>query len=83
MAISPPPISDVINQLNSLLGDSGLKGELDRNMKTVLQSALGKLDVVSREEFDAQAAVLARTRARVEQLEAELQAMIEKVDSQT
>ena len=83
MAISPPPIGDVINQLNSLLGDSGLKGELDRNMKTVLQSALGKLDVVSREEFDAQAAVLARTRARVEELEAELQAMIEKVESRS
>ncbi|WP_020210979.1 accessory factor UbiK family protein [Gilvimarinus chinensis] len=35
----------------------------------LLQSALRKLDLVSREEFDAQAAVLARTRARLEALE--------------
>lgn len=36
----------------------------------LLQSALRKMDLVSREEFDAQAAVLARTRARLEALEA-------------
>jgi BMFP domain-containing protein YqiC len=33
---------------------------------------LGKLDMVSREEFDVQAEVLARTRAKLEQLEARL-----------
>ncbi|UTF59208.1 accessory factor UbiK family protein [Gilvimarinus sp. DA14] len=38
----------------------------------LLQGALRKLDLVSREEFDAQAAVLARTRARLEALEAKV-----------
>jgi len=38
-----------------------------------LQAALAKLDLVTREEFDAQTAVLARTRQRLEQLEVTLE----------
>lgn len=41
-----------------------------RELHIALQSALAKLDLVTREEFDAQAAVLQRTRARLEALEA-------------
>lgn len=39
-------------------------------LQAALQAALRKLDLVTREDFDAQAAVLARTRARLEALEA-------------
>ena len=46
--------------------------QLDRNAKTLLKGALTRLDVVSREEFDAQTAVLRRTRERLEQLERDL-----------
>ena len=45
---------------------------IDRNAKSLLQSALTRLDVVSREEFDAQTAVLKRTRERLEALEAQI-----------
>ncbi len=41
-----------------------------RELQIVLQSALSKLKLVSREEFDAQAAVLQHTRAKLEALEA-------------
>lgn len=41
-----------------------------RELQLAVQSVLGKLNVVSREEFDAQTAVLQRTRGRLEQLEA-------------
>lgn len=40
-----------------------------RELHLALQSALGRLDLVTREEFDAQQAVLARTREKLEQLE--------------
>ena len=40
-----------------------------RELHLALQSALSRLDLVTREEFDAQQAVLARTREKVEQLE--------------
>ena len=43
-----------------------------RELHLVLQSALARLDVVTREEFDAQAAVLLRTRQKREALEQQL-----------
>lgn len=46
--------------------------QLDRTAKSLLQSALTRLDVVSREEFDAQTDVLKRTRERLEALEKQL-----------
>ena len=57
-------------------GDSPLpRSELEAQFKALLQSAFGKLDLVSRDEFDSQMAVLARTRARLEALEAKLAAL--------
>lgn len=46
------------------------RSEFETQFKALLQGAFGKLDLVSREEFDTQMAVLARTRARLEALEA-------------
>ena len=43
-----------------------------REIHLALQAALGRLDLVTREEFDAQAAVLARTRHKLEELERKL-----------
>jgi len=54
---------------------------LSGNAKAVARSALGNLDVVSRDEFDAQAAVLQRTRLRVEQLESEIDALSTKIEA--
>ena len=44
--------------------------DIEKNVKAMLQGGLAKLDVVPRAEFDTQAAVLARTREKLEQLEA-------------
>lgn len=49
--------------------------DMENNFRAVLRSTLGKLDVVTREEFDTQTKVLERTRARLEQLEARVQAL--------
>ena len=46
--------------------------DIERNFRSVLSSGLGKMNLVSREEFDVQAAVLKRTRERLEALEASL-----------
>ncbi|MDP4916233.1 MAG: accessory factor UbiK family protein, partial [Haliea sp.] len=61
MALKPPPLGDVLQQMSALAGSSGLRSEVDKGLRALAQSALGKLEVVSREEFDAQAAILART----------------------
>jgi BMFP domain-containing protein YqiC len=50
----------------------GLKNELEDNFRAVLRGRLEKLDLVSREHFDIQTELLARTMARVKALEARL-----------
>ena len=49
-----------------------MQQDLEENFRAVLRERLSKLDLVSRDEFDAQARVLERTRARLEALEARL-----------
>ncbi len=43
--------------------------DVEKNFYTILKSAFSKLDLVTREEFDAQVAVLQRTRKKVDELE--------------
>ena len=79
--MSPPPMMIDLAQLDELarrlssLVPPGLKDgreELQQNFKSVLQAGLGKLDLVTREEFEVQRAVLARTREKLEALERDL-----------
>jgi ubiquinone biosynthesis accessory factor UbiK len=49
--------------------------DLENNFRAVLHASLGKLDLVTRDEFDTQSRVLERTRARLEALEARLKAL--------
>jgi BMFP domain-containing protein YqiC len=50
----------------------GPAADLEKNLRALLASAFGRLDLVTREEFDVQREVLARTRARLQELEAKL-----------
>ena len=54
---------------------AALKNDLEVNFKSVLQAGLAKLDLVTRQEFDVQAGVLARTRELLTGLEARLAAL--------
>lgn len=53
-------------------GLRSMREDLETNFRAVLRSSLSKLDLVTREEFEVQEAVLARTREKLEALEAEL-----------
>jgi BMFP domain-containing protein YqiC len=67
----PTFINDLVGKLGDVLKQSPAK-DIEQNLKAGVTSMLGKLDMVSREEFDVQTEVLARTRAKLEQLEARL-----------
>ncbi|HUS24920.1 MAG TPA: accessory factor UbiK family protein [Candidatus Binatia bacterium] len=54
-------------------GLKGLQSELSSSFREVLKSNLDRFDLVSRERFDAQAELLARTQSRLEALERRLQ----------
>lgn len=61
-----------LRDLQEGLASAG-QGVPQKELQAALQAVLRRMDVVTREEFDAQAAVLARTRERLEALEAELE----------
>jgi BMFP domain-containing protein YqiC len=56
--------------------------DLEGNFKAVLQAQLSRLDLVSRQEFDVQAALLARTQAMLTALEARLKELETKLTPQ-
>lgn len=77
--LDPKQIDDISRRLAGSLpqGLQTLHEDVQRNMRSALESGLARLDLVTREEFDIQAAVLARTREKVEQLE-RVVAMLER-----
>ena len=56
-------------------GAKDLKEDIEKSVHLALQQGLSKLNLVSREEFDVQTQVLARTRAKLEMLEEQLAAL--------
>jgi hypothetical protein len=77
MAFDPRLIDDLARRLAGSVPESvmALRRDLEQNFKGVLQSQLAKLDLVTREEFDVQAAVLKRTREKLAALEQRLAAL--------
>jgi BMFP domain-containing protein YqiC len=68
---SPAFINDLVAKLGDVLAQSPAR-DIEQNLKAGVTSMLGKLDLVTREEFDVQTEVLARTREKLAQLEARL-----------
>jgi len=72
-------IDELAKRLSALLppGLGEARADVEKNFRAALQSGLGRLDLVTREEFDVQRAVLLRTREKLDALErtvAELEA---------
>jgi BMFP domain-containing protein YqiC len=70
----PRIIDDLARRLAGTVPESvvALRRDLEQNFKGVLQSQLARFDLVTREEFDVQSAVLRRTREKLEALERRL-----------
>jgi BMFP domain-containing protein YqiC len=60
-------ISYIIKLLPSEL--TLIKEDLEKNLKVAVSASFAKMDLVTREEFDVQAALLARTRALLDEME--------------
>ena len=54
-------------------GLRSVRDDLESNFRSVLRASLARLDLVTREEFEVQEAVLAKTRQKLEALEARLE----------
>ena len=65
-------LTTLAQRLSAVLPDTPglLKRDLEKNFHAILEGVFGRLDLVTREEFDIQTRVLARCRERIAQLEA-------------
>ncbi|GAB0147983.1 accessory factor UbiK family protein [Marichromatium gracile] len=75
--LDPKQLDDLVQRFaaNMPKGLQVLQEDINRNVKASLESGLSRLDLVTREEFDVQSAVLARTREKVVALEAQVAAL--------
>lgn len=73
-------IDDLARRLSGLVPPALREGreEMQDNFKAALQSGLAKLDLVTREEFDVQRAVLIRTRQQLD----DLRLLVERLEAQ-
>lgn len=72
--IKPQAVEDVVNKIGELIPQDikTLREDFHKNAKAVLVAGLKKMDLVTREEFEVQKAVLAKTREKLKLLETEL-----------
>ncbi|MCC5812947.1 MAG: accessory factor UbiK family protein [Ectothiorhodospiraceae bacterium] len=75
--LDPKSLDELARRFSESLpgGVREFQQEVERNMRTALQSTFNRLDLVTREEFDAQTKVLARTRAQLEAMEERVAAL--------
>jgi BMFP domain-containing protein YqiC len=67
----PSFLDDLSAKVSELLAASPAQ-DIEKNVRALVSSALGRLDLVTREEFDVQAKLLARAREQLAALEARL-----------
>jgi len=71
-------LNDINDRMRAVFAQSPA-ADLEKNLRALLASWFSRLDLVTREEFDVQREVLARTRAKLQELEAKV-ADLEKRD---
>jgi BMFP domain-containing protein YqiC len=81
MLFDAKSIDEIASKLANTIppGLNHLKEDLEKNFHAVLQGALSRLDLVTREEFEVQKLVLAKTRANLETLEQRVAALEQQV----
>lgn len=77
---NPKQFDDLAQKLYASLPTSlqAIETEAQEKFKEILQATFSRLDLVSREEFDVQTKVLARTREKLESLQKQIDMLIEK-----
>ena len=79
--LNPKMFDELNEKLSQLIAQSPIK-DMEKNAKALLASTFAKLDLVTREEFDVQQAVLVRTREKLTELETRLAELEAKLGQQ-
>ncbi|AZY49387.1 accessory factor UbiK family protein [Bordetella avium] len=73
-------MEDIQKNLSDLIARSPA-ADVERNVRAMLTQGFARLDLITREEFDVQADLLARARTRIDQLSAQVQQLEERVNA--
>ncbi|MBC8944160.1 MULTISPECIES: ubiquinone biosynthesis accessory factor UbiK [Xenorhabdus] len=82
--LDPKKIEQIARQIHSAMpkGVKEFGDDVEKKLRTILQSQLSKLDLVNREEFDIQTQVLLRTREKLVSMEQRLSELEARLESQ-
>jgi BMFP domain-containing protein YqiC len=69
-------------QLGRFVSDARSREDMQQSLNAIVQNVFARLDLVTREQFDAQLETLERTRAQLEHLETELARLQEQLTAQ-
>ena len=75
--LDPKLLDDLTRRLADAVPPAAkaMQADVEKNLRAAVQATLARLDLVTREEFDVQTKVLARSRARIEELEKQIAAL--------
>ena len=81
--IDPRKFDDLARRIQSSLppGLDEVREDVTRNIRAVIAAGIARMDLVEREEFDVQSAVLARTREKLEALELRVRELERQLDA--
>lgn len=76
----PKQCDEVVSKLFAALPSSlqNIEKDIQQKFKDILQATFSRMDLITREEFDVQCKVLARTREKVEQLQEQVNELLAK-----
>ena len=82
--LDPTIFDDIIKRLTDVIPPSlkDVEADLQQKFRSILQSTFAKMDLVTREEFDVQTKVLARTRAKLDAIEQQIASLNQKTKTQ-
>lgn len=74
-------IDDLVRRVSDILPKEvqETRSDIEKNIRSLVEASLQKMDLVTREEFDTQVAVLARSRSKIESLEKQVSELEKKL----
>ncbi len=79
------PLEEMIKKFSDTLPEPlrNMQGDMEENMRALMENGLQKMNLVTREEFDIQAALLQRTREKLEALEKQVAALESRIGQES
>ena len=79
--INEPLLRDLSSRISQFINESPAREDVQKSLNALIQNAFSKLDLVTREQFDAQLQRLERANARIAALEQQIDQLQQQLDA--